>query len=519
MNKKYRYDAIVIGGGLSGLTAAAFLSQAGAKVIVLEQAGHVGGLFNSFWRSGYLFDGGIKAVENSAVMMPMLAQLGLLDQIQFMPGPVALVTGSRVQAIRHFKDVEAYFRLLSEIYPTQQVGLRRILQDTKSVFELLDGFLSFPIPFFDLPGTGNKARADWFKRNQAVFPGLPAAASMMRRELRPYLQQHLDQPGLINLLSDLFPDGTSVFFGLGYFRIFLDYYYPRGGIQAIPQVLSSAVQSWGGEIRLNARVDQVLLSGKQASGVRLSTGEEINSGYVIAASDLRQTLTQLVPEIILPKRFDRRLQAAEVSHSVFNVFLGIDRPAESLGLQGCSHIFYHPDLDGISEPDRISRPDYFSHVPQEISIPCMHQPELAPQGKTGIILSAMTSWQYRGGWERNPVEYANLKESITHELIGSLEKFIPRISGHIELCLSATPRTIASLTSNSQGAIMGWSYHRQRTLPRGNFWQMRSSVITPIPRLLTAGHWTYSPGGSPVAVLTGKLAAEAVLNQLKKNGE
>ena len=87
------------------------------------------------------------------------------------------------------------------------------------------------------------------------------------------------------------------------------------------------------------------------------------------------------------------------------------------------------------------------------------------------------------------------------------------LSSHIEFISIATPRTIYSLTSNSEGAIMGWSYHRQYTLPRGKFYQMRSSVLTPVPRLLTAGHWAFSPGGSPVAVLTGKLAAENIINQ------
>jgi phytoene dehydrogenase-like protein len=110
-----------------------------------------------------------------------------------------------------------------------------------------------------------------------------------------------------------------------------------------------------------------------------------------------------------------------------------------------------------------------------------------------------------------------MKETYTHELISSLEKFIPHLTDQIEICFSATPRTIASQTSNNNGAIMGWSFDRRRTFSRGNFLQMRSSVFTPIPRLLTAGHWTYSPGGSPVAVLTGKLAAEAILRGKDRN--
>ncbi|MCX6032167.1 MAG: NAD(P)/FAD-dependent oxidoreductase [Chloroflexi bacterium] len=506
-----RHDAIVIGAGLSGLTAAAFLAQAGARVLVCEQAGQIGGLFNSFRRGGYLFDGGIKAVENSAVMMPMLAQLGLLERVQLRRSPIALVTAGEVQPILGFADVEVYFRSLEALYPGEETGLRRVLADARAVYELLDAALCFPIPFFAPVGSFPEAQKTWFQRNGAALTRLPRAAALMRAELRPYLRQHLRSPGLVNLLSQLFPDGTSVFFGLGYFRMFLDYYYPRGGIQAIPAALADAVTGWGGEIRVNAHVEEVLLQGREACGVRLATGEELASGYVIAASDLRQALTRLIPPDTVPPRFERKLTRAEVSHSVFNLFLGVDLPVERLNLAGCQHIFYAPDLEGISEADRVARADYFAHVPQEISIPCLHQPDLAPPGKTGLVVSAMTSWQFDGGWEREPSAYAALKERCTRELIASLERFIPGLAQHIELCFTATPHTVASLTANTQGAIMGWSYHRGRSLPRGNFLQMRSSVLTPVPRLLTAGHWSFSPGGSPVAVLTGKVAAEHVL--------
>ena len=506
-----RHDAIVIGAGLSGLTAAAFLARAGARVLVCEQAGQVGGLFNSFRRGGYLFDGGIKAVENSAVMMPMLAQLGLLESVKLRRSPIALVTGGDVQPMLGFADVEAYFRALEALSPGEQAGLRRVLADTRTVYALLDAALCFPIPFFAPPGSGREAQKAWFQRNAAALTRLPRAAALMKTDLRSYLRRHLEHAGLVNLLSQLFPDGTSAFFGLGYFRMFQDYYYPSGGIQAIPAALAESLTASGGEIRLKTRVERVLLDGRQACGVRLAGGEELPAGHVIAAGDLRQALTHLLPPGILPPSFERKLARAQVSHSVFNLFLGIDLPAESLNLGGCQHIFYAPDLDGISEADRVERADYFAHVPQEISVPCLHQPDLAPPGKTGLVVSAMTSWHFDGGWEREPSAYAALKDRCARQMITSLERLIPGLTGHTELCFAATPRTVASLTSNTQGAIMGWSYHRGRGLPRGNFLRMRGSVLTPVPRLLTAGHWAFSPGGSPVAVLTGKLAAEHVL--------
>ena len=128
-SRKNYYDAIIIGGGLAGLTAASFLAKEGRKVLVCEQSDQVGGLFNSFWRSGYLFDGGIKAIENSSVMMPMLAQLGLLEQVHFHPSPIALIIGGNIQVIRQFEDVESYFRMLQEFFPSEKAGLKKILQD------------------------------------------------------------------------------------------------------------------------------------------------------------------------------------------------------------------------------------------------------------------------------------------------------------------------------------------------------------------------------------------------------
>ena len=50
---------------------------------------------------------------------------------------------------------------------------------------------------------------------------------------------------------------------------------------------------------------------------------------------------------------------------------------------------------------------------------------------------------------------------------------------------------------------MGWSYERGAGLNRGSLLQIRKSVRTPVPRLLVAGHWAWSPGGSPMAILTG----------------
>lgn len=284
---------------------------------------------------------------------------------------------------------------------------------------------------------------------------------------------------------------------------------------AVPRALAEAIRTWGGEILLHARVDHIQLAAGRACGIVLADGREIRAPYVLAAGDARRTFTGLLTPEAVPVSFLKKLLKAETSHTAFNVFLGLDLPVERLNLQGCGHLFYAPDLDGITESDRLQRADYFSHVPQELSVPCLHRADLAPPRKTGLILSAMTSSQYAGHWgivNGQPTErYERLQARCAQEMIASLERFIPNLSQHIELCFTGTPYTLQTRTLNSEGAIMGWSYNRQKTFYRGSFLQMAKAVLTPIPNLLMAGHWSFSPGGWPVAVLTAKLAADRIL--------
>ncbi|MCJ7737585.1 MAG: FAD-dependent oxidoreductase, partial [Anaerolineae bacterium] len=71
------YDVIVVGGGVAGLTAAAYLTKAGHSTLLCEKEATCGGLVHTFERGGFIYDGGIRAMENSGILFPMLKHLGL----------------------------------------------------------------------------------------------------------------------------------------------------------------------------------------------------------------------------------------------------------------------------------------------------------------------------------------------------------------------------------------------------------------------------------------------------------
>ncbi|MFA5612796.1 MAG: FAD-dependent oxidoreductase, partial [Anaerolineaceae bacterium] len=72
-----KYDAIVVGGGIAGLTSTAFLTKNGYKTLLCEKEDHVGGLVSSFTVDGFLFDGGVRGIVDSGIVKPMLKQLGI----------------------------------------------------------------------------------------------------------------------------------------------------------------------------------------------------------------------------------------------------------------------------------------------------------------------------------------------------------------------------------------------------------------------------------------------------------
>lgn len=90
-----KYDVIVVGGGIAGLTSASFLCKSGYKVLLCEKEDQLGGLVGSFNYKGFTFDAGIRALENSGILFPMINQLEL--DIEFLPSPVSIGIGEDIE--------------------------------------------------------------------------------------------------------------------------------------------------------------------------------------------------------------------------------------------------------------------------------------------------------------------------------------------------------------------------------------------------------------------------------------
>ena len=74
---EHRYDTIIVGGGIAGLTSATYLSKKGQKVLLIEKNKECGGLVNSFTHKGFQFDSGVRALLDAGIIFPMLKELDI----------------------------------------------------------------------------------------------------------------------------------------------------------------------------------------------------------------------------------------------------------------------------------------------------------------------------------------------------------------------------------------------------------------------------------------------------------
>jgi phytoene dehydrogenase-like protein len=144
---------------------------------------------------------------------------------------------------------------------------------------------------------------------------------------------------------------------------------------------------------------------------------------------------------------------------------------------------------------------------------------LAPAGQSGLIVSvlfdyALTRHVQEMGW------YESFKTHCEQCVIGTLDGSIyPGIRQAVLLQFSSTPLTMARLAGNSEGAITGWSFTNRPMPAESRLPKIMNAINTPVPGVFQAGQWTYSPAGLPISIITGKLAADRVIKEIRKTNK
>lgn len=511
------YSVIIIGTGIGGLTAGAYLTSYGIKVLLCEQHSRPGGYFTSFTRKGYTFDAGIQGCENSGLLIPMLEQLGIKKRIELKKSKVALSLPDFFHSLSEYTDLEFYYDHFKNRFPEESAGLDRVKKEAMKYCRIMDAFMNAPNIMYNSPVKTLTAMPAWFAKYAFKMGGIIKFIRLIKKPVEEYLGEFISDEQLIQLLSVGYR-GNPAPFSLTFIYTMMDYYYPaKGGVQAIADLLAEYIIENGGEIRYKTEVDKIIVEKGCASGVLLKNGEKIKSDFVVNNGDIRRTFSEMISPELARGEYGNSVMESRVGESVFSVYLGVDMPAEKIPTQGCPHIFLVPSYKRIKITEMDTNPDFYGNVLLMISVPTLIDPALAPEGKSVIIIQGAASIRSFNNWGTNTgkrtQKYKELKKEVAARFISNVEKIIPGLSKKIEVQVESTPLTFQRYTLNSEGAACGWTYHPDESF-RGGLKGITKNTNMGINRLYQVGHWTMSPGGAPAGLVTGKLVSGAIKKRI-----
>lgn len=534
------FDIVVVGGGIAGLTAAAYLCKSDHKVILFEKEEKIGGLVNSFDYHGFTFDGGIRAIENSGIVLPMFRQLGI--DIDFIRNDVSIGIEDDIVRLASKDSLLDYQNLLNRQFPDDKNDIQAIINEIKRVMNYMDILYGIDNPLFmDLKDKEYlyKTLLPW------MFKYLTTSKKVFKLNtpVDEYLEKFTKNKILIDMIAQHFFKKTPAFFALSYFSLYLDYHYPRGGTGSITKKLEEYVLSHGGEIRTETKISSI---DPQNKNLKDELGNVYDYKKMIWTADQKFLYKIMDLEKIENKRIKSNaiMQKEAVADklggdSIMSVFLTLDLDKHFFEEISSAHFFYTPQKKGLFSIDSqglaYHMPEsshmllsddqsilfdwlkrYLELTTYEISCPVMRDEQLAPEGKTGLIISTLMDYNVvkhisELGW------YDTFKTFSEETIISILDKGVfPGLKSHITGQLSATPLTLENKTGNSEGAITGWAFTNKPIPAIHSLPKVAQSILTPIPDIFQAGQWSFSPSGLPISILTGKLAADKVIKQLKK---
>lgn len=344
------HDVIVVGGGIAGLTASAYLARAGCSPLLIEKQQKCGGLINTFERDGFIYDGGIRALENSGVLFPMLKQLGL--DLEFVKNEISLGQEDQVLRILSERDLKAYHNLLNSYFPENRDEISQIIIQIRKIMDYMEVQYSIDNPAFLDPVEDRqylvKKILPWIVKYAFTVPKI----NKLNEPVVSFLKRYTKNQALLDIITQHFFTDTPAFFALSYLKIYLDYFYPLGGTGRLPAALVDYIRENQGTIQTDTQI--VTINPREKLLVDANKNEYYYK-QLIWAADLK-SLYHLINSDHLSDPdekhtfLNRREEITDKvgNDSVFTVYLAVDLNPDYFSNISSGHFFYTPKSLGES---------------------------------------------------------------------------------------------------------------------------------------------------------------------------
>jgi phytoene dehydrogenase-like protein len=462
------YDAIVIGSGIGGLTAAACMSKLGKKVAVLEQHYTAGGFTHSYDRNGYEWDVGVHYIGDVGADHTLTKRL--FDHItdgQLKWAPMDRHYDRIFLGDRQFDLVagpDAFKAELIKSFPNEEPAINTYLGYMKQVAGAMPGMVIGKV----LPDRLAGALSKLLNRKAPAFLNKPT---------REVLESLTSNQELIAVLTGQWGDNglppaesSFIIHSLIARHYLYGGYYPIGGASEMAKTIIPVIQRSGGEVFTYADVKTILIEKGRAVGVRMADGEEIKAPLVISNAGVFNTFNTLLPESAPEWHYYQdKLKTVNRSMASNCLYIGLDDTAENLQLPRTNYWIY-PSADYeknvsnfIAAPDEHDIPLTYISFPSSKD-PCF-QSRYPGKATIEIVAPAPHEWYEEWAdetWGKRGDEYEAKKEAYAQRLLDKLYEKFPHLNGKVDYYELSTALSTDYFCRYSKGEIYGLDHTPDR---------------------------------------------------------
>ncbi len=452
---KDKYDCIVIGAGIGGLTAAALLAHKGVDTLMIDQHYLPGGACTSIRKMGQSFDVGAALLfgfgESEGGFAPHQYVMNILEE------PINLVQhdsiyrcnfeqdGKLIQ-ICFWEDFDRFFKELCAAFPEHKESLSNFYAHLEKVYKIIIK-LDSPVPVSETSMIDKMKM--FFKAPLATFKIL----KWMNQDMKSLMDEYLPEDPrvktffdyLLSLMLTTKVEETPVLLAAMIFMIAFHggACYPQGSPQMLPNALERAFERKGGSVLYRHKVEEILIEKKKAYGVRLDDGTEILAKYVISDATVWQNYNKLINRKHLTQERIDWANHFKPTLSALIMYIGVK--AEAIPEDARAIEMYIEDIGNYEGGIAV------------LYIPSMDDPSICPPGTHSITVIAQLAEEFPrlDDPEYQSEAYYKLKEKETNRILNDLEQYLPKLRDNIISIQVGTPSTIERFTLRDFGSIGG----------------------------------------------------------------